>query len=483
MKIAIAFLLVLPFSIAWSGVAPAETWLDSPPAHLLGAWEQPAMPIPTTATPIYDAPLRLPGVAPSGVVPASATTAVDDLATTEEYYTLDELKGEMKKLAWTKGGFTITPYGAFWADMVYATERTATGPYTLYVYSRDEEGESDFTIDARRTRLGLDVTGPRIPFFNCAESSGRVEIDFHSGLFALENKPGVLLRHAYWQVQNENFKILVGQTWDVMSPLWPGVLNYTVGWDGGNIGYRRTQFRIERYHAVSNRFKWDWQFALAQDITGSLPIDAGSSRESAGWPVLEGRVGCTLGDRCGIAPITLGMSGHVGETGFDFTTNSPPGGPAVLRPADDQRFLTWSFNIDARVPITKRFGVAGELFTGANLDSYFGGIGQGVCPCLRVPIRSRGGWFNVWYDWSPRWHTHAGAGLDDPLDNDLLFNRTYNHFIFANLVCDVTKNLQTGVEISSWKTLYHDTRTPPFNTGPTAPGDSVTIDWMVKYEF
>jgi hypothetical protein len=58
------------------------------------------------------------------------------------------------ELAWQKGGLRIVPYGAFWADMVYASERTNPGEYTLFVFSRQQHGEDAFTIDARRTRLG-----------------------------------------------------------------------------------------------------------------------------------------------------------------------------------------------------------------------------------------------------------------------------------------------------------------------------------------
>ena len=49
------------------------------------------------------------------------------------------------------------------------------------------------------------------------------------------------------EVKDDDFRFLVGQTWDVISPLYPGMLMYSVGWDGGNIGYRRAQVRGERY--------------------------------------------------------------------------------------------------------------------------------------------------------------------------------------------------------------------------------------------
>ena len=84
----------------------------------------------------------------------------------------------MKKLAWKKGDFTITPYGYLWGNTVYSTERTSPGSYTLYVQSASTIPEDEFIVDARNTRLGFDVLGPEIPFFNCAQSGGKVEVDF-----------------------------------------------------------------------------------------------------------------------------------------------------------------------------------------------------------------------------------------------------------------------------------------------------------------
>ena len=85
--------------------------------------------------------------------------------------------------------------------------------------------------------------------FGGARVGGKVEIDFQRQI-DVENKASLLLRHAYVEIKDDEFRLLAGQTWDVISPLCPGVLFYSVGWDGGNIGYRRPQFRAERYLAL-----------------------------------------------------------------------------------------------------------------------------------------------------------------------------------------------------------------------------------------
>lgn len=427
-------------------------------------------------------PQRLPAVAGSdcAVIPAVFS---ETLAWTEASAAAGQSDSGLHA-PWQLGDFRVRPYGFFWADMIYATQRTNPGAYSLFVASKDDQDEAAFAMDARRTRLGLEVDGPALDVFHGAGSGGRIEIDFH-GNFVTENRASVLLRHAYWEVGDETFRLLVGQTWDVISPLNPGMIDYAPGYFGGNIGYRRTQFRAERNYALSDRLLFSWQASLDQDIVTDFQTDPGVGRESSDWPVVQGRMAITLGSRAvGADPAVVGISAHIGETGFDFLTAGPP--PLNLPPEKNARFTTWSFNVDMHLPITERLGVQGEFFTGANLSAFLGGIGQGVCPCVRVPIRSTGGWLEVWYDWTSDLHSHFGLGLDDPRDNDSQLGRIYNHFIFANLVVDLSDHLTTGLEVTSRKTLYHDTRAnaiPPNQLTPSAPGNAVTIDWMVRYAF
>jgi hypothetical protein len=419
---------------------------------------------------------RLPPVTPfNSVLPASFDEVIQPVG--ESY----EIATTGKEPPWLFGNLRVSPYGVFWADMVYATQRTNPGAFSLFVFSEEEQGEDAFTIDARRTRFGLTVDGPTLAVFHDADSGGRVEIDFH-GNFITENRASVLLRHAYWEVWDESFRLLVGQTSDVISPLSPGMVDYALGYLGGNVGFRRTQFRAERRLPVTDRLLVSLEGSLNQDIVTDFPTDPGIRREASDWPVVQGRVAFTFGSRAN--PAVLGISAHIGETGFDFLTAGPP--PLSLLPEDDARFKTWSLNVDVYFPVTDRWGVQGEFFTGANLSAFLGGIGQGVCPCLRVPIRSTGGWLEIWYDWTPSLHSHVGMGIDDPRDNDSLIGRIYNHLIFANLVVDLSDNLTTGIEVTSRKTLYHETRVglvPPALLTPSAPGEAVTIDWMLRYDF
>jgi hypothetical protein len=416
-----------------------------------------AMPVAMAAPPVAAPP---PGATLSLPAPDNQPLATPPA---QSSLTTDELSAEMRRFAWTKGDFTIIPYGYLWGNTVFSSQRTDPGSYTLWALSASGVSESEFIVDDRNTRLGFDVVGPKIACLGDAVTGGKVEIDFQQSVLSTENKPTVLLRHAYFDVKNDDFRLLVGQTWDVISPLYPGMLMYSVGWDGGNIGYRRAQVRGERYLTFSDVSLVTAQLSINQDVfPDSTTLITG---KPSNWPLVEGRVAWTIGHRgpdC--LPITVGLSGHIGEDEFND-------GAILL----DQRRRTWSGNIDLRVPITHRLGFQAECQTGENLSMFLGGIGQGIDPTTLGTIRDTGGWFEFWYDWTPRLHGHVGYSVDDPNDHDLhtTGERTYNQFYFGNLIYDVTKNFLVGVEVSSWKTLYVN----------ELPGNSVRTEFVAKYGF
>ena len=251
--------LMLTLLLSWMPLAAAQdAWQPAP--HLtpgtttdVPAWFQPATGagdeldrLPVANGTILEQALSVDTfVRPTDYVP-DADAAADAVPDEAQFYTIDELRDEMKKLAWVKGDYKIVPYGVIWGSAIYATRRTFPGFFVLFVQSPTVEGENDFEIDTRRTRLGLDVTGPKLHWFGGADTGGKVEIDFH-GQYLTENQSTIQIRHAYAEVKNEDWRIMAGQNWDLMSPLLPSTVNYSVGWAGGNIGFRRMQLRLERY--------------------------------------------------------------------------------------------------------------------------------------------------------------------------------------------------------------------------------------------
>ena len=405
--------------------------------------------------------VRLPPVAatPVAMTPAPAPQA----APAEEYYSMDEIRGEIKKHAWKKGDFTIVPYGILWGNMPYNSQRTSPGSYTLFVQSASLQPENEFLVDGRNSRIGCDVTGPQVPFLCCAQSGGKLEVDFQNSVLSTENKGTLLLRHAYIEAKNEEFRLVFGQTWDIISPLNPGMLMYSVAWDAGNIGYRRAQLRGERFFSFSDTSLVTAQLSANQTVFEDSTTTVRG--ESPNWPIMEGRTAWTIGHRGkDDLPIIVGVSGHIGEEQAD-----------IVGVITNQSRRTWSANIDFRMPINERLGFQAECFTGENLGAFLGGIGQGINPVTLNPIRSSGGWFSFWYNWTPCLHTNFGYSVDDPCDQDfsLATDKVYNQCYFGNVSYDLTKTFLVGFEVSSWKTLYRD----------LLPGDAVRAEFVAKYAF
>lgn len=416
----------------------------------------------------------------------AATQVLDSPVETAVYQQEATLDHRLKLAGFSVGDVAIKPYGILWGNMISGSSRTVPGTFVLFVASETDQGESYLDIDARRSRLGVDIVGPTYDVLGGITGGGKVEIDFFD-TFVNENQPGLRLRHAFWEAKNEDIRLMVGQYWDVLSPLLPNTVNFSVGWAAGNVGFRRTQFRLERYFHLAGGDQLTVQGALAQNIIPDLaagPRAIGVTRETGNWPMIQARTAYTLQRGLHSLPATIGLSGHVGETGFDFA-NGDPSNPA-LGPEDDVRVFEWSFNVDAQIPISDRLRFQGEFFSGANLSNILGGILQGVCPCLRVPIRSIGGWAEVSYDLHPNLTTNMGFGIDDPREADSLIGRTYNRFVYANLFLSVTDHLRTGLELSHWRTSYHNrTSEPGFNpiASPEQAGKATVIDWTVQYWF
>lgn len=364
--------------------------------------------------------------------------------------------------AWRKGEFRIVPYGIGWLSIAYDTERTSPGPFVLFVNSEDVEGAPGFFVTARATRLGLDFSGPRIWG---AASGGKIEVDFF-GVGTTENRAGILLRHAYGEFRTTDWRFVGGQTTDLVSPLFPNVLNYMVARAAGNIGHRRAQARIERYVHYSDTRMLTLQSSINRTVVTDFPSGPTLEGHDAGWPIVMGRVAWTSGSRGpGDNPAVIGVSGHIGQEAVDFET------PPV---EEDRLFLTWSTNVDWHIPLTEGFGVRGEFFAGQALGSFLGGINQGIDDISREGIRSIGGWVEIWYSLTPCVHMHGGYGIDDPNRADLTFGRRVrNQFIFTNLVCDITDKFNVGLEVSWWETRFIG----------LAPGETVRIETVMKYNF
>jgi len=356
----------------------------------------------------------------------------------------------------------IQLYGYIKVDAVYDQHRVAQGNYVLWVESEETRKDDDtFNLTSRQSRLGMMFKGPEAEIV----SGGRIEFDFYGG--TLENKPELMLRHAYLTLDwpDKNLSLLAGQTWDIFSPLFPRTLNYLVSGMGGNIGYRRPQLRLTKKAEMSEDVDLKLQLALARTIGHSTPegLDPGDSGEDAGFPGVQGRIGVTF-PLIDAGPTTIGVSGHWAQEEYD------------LDDADDNVNLdSWSINLDLCQPITENLAVDGEIFKGKNLDTYTGSIGRGIETATLKEVESKGGWVAVRISPANNWKFNLGASSEDIEDGDVVLAtaRTKNTCYFGNATYSINEKASVGLEISQHETEYKS----------VAKGDSYRVQSSFLYKF
>ena len=379
---------------------------------------------------------------------------------------LEALRAEMKDYAWRKGDLKITPYGFLNLAVSSDTQRAIPGEYILYLQDPAVDSSADFAVDARTSRIGLKIEGPRIEALN-ATLGGCAEFDFQGVASGSKNKGGVQLRRAYAELvdaQHER-RFLAGQDWEIISPGAPQMLNYLPGAFAGNIQYRRAQARFEQGWTCSQDLHFLGQIGIVDDVLGDYTSTAGVTPMSAGWPVVEGRIAMSLFKeaRCGL-PITVGISGHIGEQYYKF---SPIAGSGMATTSERKELKTWSANVDLDIPVTQKFKLLGEYYQGTNLSSFCGGINQGVDLYRRETIDDRGWWASAHYDWTKKFAMNVGYGIDQPKGSDLVgvsiasggitTARTKNEIYFVNAIYNWTNHFMTGLEVSYWETGYQKT--------------------------
>ncbi|MCF8217059.1 MAG: hypothetical protein K9I59_09515 [Chlorobium sp.] len=348
----------------------------------------------------------------------------------------------------TSSGVRAQLYGFARLDASYDTGQIYPGNIALWAQPEngaDSDGEWNLTAGA--TRLGINLSGPDSENLKL---SGNIELDFLGG--GTENNLNPRLRHgylkAYWPASD--FSIIAGQTWDLVSSLIPFVDDPGMMWASGNIGTRHPQLRLTKGFAVGEKNRLEIAAAASRTIgeKNSLGIDTG---KDADMPTVQGRIALSAPLSDSGKPATIAMSGHYGQEEWDSNKLN-----------HHETIDSWSCNVELSIPLGRKFILAGEYFTGSNLDDYWGGVFQGVNAKGAKPegIRSSGGWAALRYAYSPAVTISLGGGFDDPENGDLsgMENpRTFNRSLFAAYVNQLTPNFVFGLQLSKWDTGYLNT--------------------------
>lgn len=337
-------------------------------------------------------------------------------------------------------------YGFLRLDLDFDSQHPSNTQIPLFITSPDTRAggteNGDYSIHPRLTRLGIDFNGPVIHKLGDAKLTGKLETDFENG--GTESRQIIRIRHAYLRLGWKDFSVLGGQTWDVVSPLFPVVNNDSLMWNAGNVGDRRPQLRAT-YEPKSGRNKYS--IAGAIGLTGAIDsqdLDGNGFRdgEESGLPNFQGRLGYSR-------TIGAGRDASVGVSGFYGFMKTAR---AVAGRTD---FNAQLLNVDFTLPLHPRVTLRGEGWWGRGMSDVRGGAGQGINTATGREIRGRGGWGEATVKLSRYLSISPGFTTDDPVDRDSGNGaRTRNRAFYLGDRISPSANFLIGADYLRWRTDY-----------------------------
>jgi len=327
------------------------------------------------------------------------------------------------------------PYGFVRLDVIIDDSRLSHPQFPNYVQSEPSGSNGSLNIHPRLTRFGVKIAKQTIS--NTVSASGQIEIDFQNG--GRESRETPRMRHGFATLHFENADILLGQTWDLISPLYPAPNSDGLMWNAGNMGDRRPQLRATIKPNGGN-LTLAGALGMPNAVDGK-DLDGGSGLADldgadAAIPMIQGLV------EINTTRLRLGAWGHWGRE----KTATPVGGKTA--------FDTYSLGGHFRIPFGKAWA-QGEAFMGQNLSDVRGGIGQSVNTTTGKEIESKGGWAELGVKATQTITLTVGGTIDDPTDAHLsVGGRTLNYSLYGVYQYRPVSAFQIAAEYLYWKTEY-----------------------------
>lgn len=350
-------------------------------------------------------------------------------------------------------------YGFILANTYWSSSGVFGSDVPLWAVARTDARAEDqeFGMTARQSRFGLRLKAPDV---GKAKLGGVLELDMFGSFPNGGQKASfgqARVRLANMRLEWERASLTAGQDWIILAPLNPTTLSHfaVVGLaTSGNIWLRYPQLRLDVFTKRGDA-KLGMTAGLVRPVGGSDPsepgafVDVAGAGERSGMPFIQGRAfyatpafGKTL---------AVGLSGHYGQESYKFGTTTIT--------TDDA--TTWAVAGDFQVPLGAALALQGEVFTGTNLDSFQGGVNQGVVAsdalATATPIDTKGGWvqLSVTPPGNKKLAFHLTYGMDDPDDDTLRAGqRAQNQTLMASVFYKPTANFQCALEYSRLDTKY-----------------------------
>ncbi|HEX6433201.1 MAG TPA: hypothetical protein VFZ87_03130 [Gemmatimonadales bacterium] len=282
------------------------------------------------------------------------------------------------------------------------------------------------------------------PEFAGGVLTGELDVDFFGGQQPSTGGrtfPLLRIRKAFAELTWSRFALLVGQESPPIAEVSPSSIasiGFPLFAGSGNLWLWIPQVRLSADLPPTGGVRFGAEAAALAPTSGEPQgafFTQPDAAERSGRPYLQGRVRGRWG--AGETEGEVSFGGH-----FGWIRDSTGG-------TIDSKALA----VSVWTPLAAGFELRGEAFTGQALAGLGGGgIGQNMVR-NGVPVESKGGWVQLNHRVG-RWELGAGAGIDDPDDEDLvtasrLRNTTFGgHLIWRHLPAVV------GLEARGIRTRY-----------------------------
>jgi hypothetical protein len=367
-----------------------------------------------------------------------------------------------------------------------------------------EADESTLRFSANQTQLGF---GIRAPDYGGLINQGYLEFDFLNEQIPPDDRPVTAsprLRHAWWSLgwNGGNSSLLVGQTNVLFGDLLPDLTYDNLNLSLGSLFGREPQVRYT--HVMPLATGSDFTFAGSVNAPNSgFFNEATDTAETTAVPYLHAKI-AYHNDRWGKAdyfgfengparPLELALSGFIGREKID-----------QVAIAGTEEVQAWGLAASALVPIIgirddRRAGslsVMGQLWIGSNMDSYFGGNGQGIYETAAGDvdgIEGRGFFLGAKYFVTDRLWLNAIYGYEEN-DLDDLVNAGTPFRIASGLFSGATfgtpgvgdaRNVNVTLWYSPLQNLYTglgwDYRKASYNDGVDGTNNRVSLSLFYNF--
>ncbi|MGI9471681.1 MAG: hypothetical protein ACR2NZ_09135 [Rubripirellula sp.] len=364
--------------------------------------------------------------------------------------------------------WSATVTGALIGEMIFSEQRPVIPSAIVLVSPSFGNDTPTVDIHGKSSKLGVIFRGP-----DCSGmKTGGAILAYFFGEDFLDDVAGVNLIGGYAEIKNDRWRFLFGRAADVVNPRLPGTLDFNKGRNAGNLGFTRGQFRVESYLQLSRSSQVTSYLALANPIATAYNGNNLNFIEDNGWPNVETRI------KYGVGSVSEQFG--VKSRRYEIATSGLIGQLRRTDLIDPSVVDVWAFGFDLKADFTDDFRVRAEFFHGQALGNMNGGILQIINPVTLQAVRTTGGWCDCRIQWTNRFRSAFGMGIDDPSNNtvrDGLPNR--NAFLFGNLIWDLTSYSEVGFEIAQWDTDYQ----PAESLGAIAPRNNKSMIYRTRVVF